>query len=340
MAKIYLTGMTASQASASANSRNLAFAGVLNNVLTASGHDVTWEDPSLDVTEEFLKQFDSVLVGVGPLTSIAANRVYGALNIIGMLWGSDKLKLFIDAPGMAQIGASLKSVNKNPMTLIKDFYSYRKGYKEVISNVSLSAKISTAVDNLATKPWPQTIYPALPWKTDDQAKEKMSIDVPNFSGVSLDSHLILDGIENVEKAPKWVADSTAHRDTKKLVDTLGTPVLPMKWNKGWTDEQVYEQIKRSSGAIISVNKGDGSWWTYRYIQALNAGTPVYTSWAETSNIGESWSHLAHTIEDMSDSVKVGLSIRQRIDYLKNIPNKTESIKQLESLLGLSQAEGK
>jgi hypothetical protein len=114
----------------------------------------------------------------------------------------------------------------------------------------------------------------------------------------------------------------------------------MKWNKGWTDEQVYEQIKRSSGAIISVNKGDGSWWTYRYIQALNAGTPVYTSWAETSNIGESWSHLAHTIEDMSDSVKVGLSIRQRIDYLKNIPNKTESIKQLESLLGLSQAEGK
>lgn len=342
MAKIYLTGMTASQASAGANSRNLAFAGVLNRVLTSAGHDVTWEDPSLDVTTDFFDKFDSVLVGVGPVTSLAANRVYGALNIISILWKSEKLKLFIDAPGMAQLSSSIKSVDKNPMHLIKDFYSYRKGYKEVVSNLGLSARISGAINNLADHEWPQTIYPALPWKTDEQAKSKLSLNVPKFTGVSLDSHILTEDSESLERSPKWVVDAMTHRYTKTLVGTLKNPVMPMKWNKGWTDEQVYDQIKRSSGAIVSVNKSDGSWWTYRYAQALNAGTPIYTAWQETEAIGSEWSHLAYALEDLSqdEQTLADLSQKQKLQYLNNIPNKTESIKQLETLLGLPQAEGK
>ena len=340
MAKIYLTGMTAPQASQSSNTRNFAFAGALHKVLTTAGHDVTWADPSLDVSQDFFDQYDSVLVGVGPITSLSANRVYGALNIIGLLWNSDKLRLFVDAPGMAQMCASLKSVDKTPTTLMKEFYSYRKGYKEVISNVALSARIATAVNNLATKEWPQTIYPGLPWKTDEQAKEKISVDVPKFNRVLLDSHLISEDSVYGERFDKWVVDSFANKEIKKLVETLRYQTAPMKWNKGETDQQVYDQMLQSSGSIIATHRTDGSWWSYRYAQALNAGTPIYTSWKETSTLGEPWSHLAHTIEDLTDSGKVELATRQKSEYLKNTPNKQESIKYLESLLNISQVEGK
>jgi hypothetical protein len=341
MAKIYLTGMTAPQASPSSNSRNLAFAGVLNSVLTKRGHSVVWGDPELDITEDFFNQFDLVLVGVGAITSLSANRVYGALNIIDMLWGSDKLKLFLDAPGTSQVGASLRSIAANPTQLLKEFYSYRKGYKEVISNVALSSRIANAVQKLAAEQWPKTLYPSLPWKSDIDAGKKLPINAaPSLVGVNLDAHLILDQPIFEDKTPKWVVDSTTLKDTQKLVATLGFPISPMKWNKGCTDDQVMDQIARSTGAIIATNKGDGSWWTYRYVQAFNSLTPVYTSWDETFVIGESWSLLAHSIEDLTMDQKIKLAVTQRLDYLNSIPNKETSIKSLEDALNISGAERK
>jgi hypothetical protein len=341
MAKIYLTGMTAPQASPSANIKNLAFAGVLNRVLLSRGHEITWGDPDLEVTRDFFESYDLVLVGVGPITSLSANRVYGALSIIDLLWGSDKLRLFLDAPGLSQIGASLRSIESNPTSLLKEFYSYRKGYKEVVSNVALSARISAAAHNLAVNPWPRTLYPSLPWKSDEEASKKLIKNASDsLVGINLDAHLVDENPELVEKLDKWVVDSLSLRETKKLVDTLGFPVTPMKWNKGVRDGEVKDQIARAAGAIIAPNKGDGSWWTYRYIQALNTLTPIYTSWTETSILGPSWTILAHSIEDLSVDQRLKLSISQRIEYLNSVPNKEQSAKSLEDALGISEAEGK
>lgn len=339
MAKIYLTGMTASQASPNANSKNLAFAGVLHKVLTSSGHEVTWADPELDVTKDFFNQYDLVLIGVGPITSLSANRVYGALSMIDLLWGSPKLRLFLDAPGTAQIGSSLKAIESNPTNLLKDFYSYRKGYKEVVSNVALSSRIANAAHNLAVNTWPKTLYPSLPWKSDAEAGKKLPSNAArSLIGINLDAHLIEEHPTLIEKTDKWSVDSLAVKETQKLIDTLRYPTTPMKWNKGITDQQVRDQIARSIGAIISVNKGDGSWWTYRYIQAFNTLTPIYTSWLETSKTGPSWALLAHSLEDLTAEQRLKLSINQRLEYLSHVPTKEESIKSLEEALGISKAE--
>jgi len=338
MAKIYLTGMTASQASPSANIRSLAFAGVMNKVLTHGGHEVVWGDPDLDVTKDFFDQYDLVLVGVGPVTSLSANRVYGALNTIDILWQSPKLRLFLDAPGTSQIGASLRAIDSNPTNLLKEFYSYRKGYKEVVSNVALSSRISNAAHNLAVNQWPTTLYPSLPWKSHSDATKKLPENIANsMVGINLDAHLIEENPLPIEKSHKWAVDSLALKDTQKLANTLGFPVFPMKWNKGVSDIQVEDQISRSAGAIISLNKGDGSWWTYRYIQALNTCTPIYTSWVDTGALGSSWSLLAHAIEDLTDEQRLQLSIDQRLEYLNKVPKKEESTKSIEDALGIGGA---
>ena len=331
--------MTAAQASPSANSRNLQFAGVLHKVLTGLGHEVTWADPDLSYNKESLSSFDSVLVGISPISSLGANRVYGALNLINLLWGSDKLTLFVDAPSTYQIVASLKSADSNPTSLLKEFYSYRKGYKDVLSDISLSSNISSAVVKLTHEQWPTTIYPKLPWKSNNEVRATSPHNMySNFIGLNFDEILLSDSAELIDNRTKWVVDSYSHKETKKLVETLSFPTSLMKWNKGVTDAQVLDQLSRSLGAIVSTHRGDGSWWSYRYVQSFNAKTPVYTDWKETSALGDAWNFLASAIENLNASERNALSEKQKEAYFNALNSfKTETNK-LEEILKISGGE--
>lgn len=325
--------MTASQASYSANTKNISFAFAIYKCLTDAGHTVVWKDPEISTTSVDLEEYDSVLVGISPITSLSANRVYGALNTIDLLWKSPKLKFFIDAPNTVQIASSLKSIDSNPLSLLKDFYSYRKGYSAVVSDVAVASRISNAVTRLTKEEWPTTIYPALPWKQIGQIGLKILPNATkNLVGLNLDSYLLTDPPAYFDKREKWVVDNHLNKDMVKLIDTLSFPTSPMKWNKGWTDSQVLDQISRSSGVIISPCKSDGSWWSYRYVQALNSLTPIYTSWSETSPLGASWGHLAPYIEDLGDNERLRLAIDQRESYVQNIPTKEAALESLEQLL--------
>jgi len=341
MAKIFLTGMTASQASRQTNSRTLSFAGVLDKVLTEAGHEVTWADPTFEIFDHHLEEYDCVLVGVSPLTSLAANRSYGALRIIDMLWKSPKLKLFIDAPGTKQIPVSLKAMQNNPKNLVKSFYSYRKGFSHVVTNQAMQDRLRSAISRLSSEKWPTTLYPSLPWTPTKAVQEALPSSIgESLVGINLDSYLISNELLFVEKSEKWCADDLKHKDVQKLISMLSLPISPMKWEKGNNDTSIFDQISSSSCALVSVVKGDGTWWSYRYLQALNASTPLYTDWKVTSVLGPSWSLLAPTIEAMPPEQRLKLSISQKIEYLNSIPEKEKALESLEISLGISKREGK
>jgi hypothetical protein len=329
--------MTAAQASQSSNAKNLQFAGVLYGALTKLGHEVSWIDPDLSFNKESLSSYDSVIVGVSPISSLSANRVYGALHLINLLWESEKLTLFVDAPGTYQIAASLKSFDANPSALLKKFYSYRKGYKDVLSDISISSGIYSAVSNLANQQWPTTLYPSLPWKSDNKVNKMMPKNIySSFVGINFDEILLSDSLVSDSKRVKWVVDSYSYKETKKLINTLSAPTSLMKWNKGVTDGQVLDQMSRSVGAIVSAHRGDGSWWSYRYVQAFNSRTPVYTDWKETDALGDSWGSLASGIECLDDSQRVALSNSQKEAYFSKLNDfKTEANK-LQEILKISE----
>lgn len=109
----------------------------------------------------------------------------------------------------------------------------------------------------------------------------------------------------------------------------------MKWNKGWTDLQVEQQIAQSIGALITPHK-DMTWWTYRYIQAMNTATPISSLWLNTSVIGHSWSYLASAIEGMNPNERYDLSRAQAEAYLGSIPSKDEAIHNLQDVLNTKE----
>jgi hypothetical protein len=329
MSKVFLTGMSAPQASSSANQKSLSFAGVLNQVLTSAGHEVTWASPSVHMTMESLDKFDAVLVGVSPISSVGSNRVYGALSVINTLKDSDKLTLFVDAPNTSQIEPSLKSTINNPESLVKSFFSYRKEYSNVVADKELLNAVISGANYLYTQDWVTTIYPQLPWKSSTRLPSNAK---KNLVGINLDSHLIVGEPIDADRRPKWVIDNLSTPWAKNTMATLSLPNSLMKWNKGWTDSQVLEQISRSIGAVISPDKKDGTYWSYRYVQAMNTNTPVVTDWSESGVIGDAWNILATNIDTMSQDKRDLIATAQREIYLANIPSKQKAVETLQQLI--------
>jgi len=334
MSKILLTGMTAPQSSLKANSKNLSFSSAIYFALQEDGHEVVWEDPNIKLTKKDLDAYDSVIVGVAPVTSLSANKLYGALNLINLLWGSEKLVLVADAPNISQISATLRSINNNPENLTKDFFSSRKNYSVVVSKPEIKNNILEAISRLINESWPTTIVPALPWKSSYSDKELNLSDLAKKSIVylNLDSYLISEPTKYSDKSPKWSADQPESSWTKKTSGTLNLPVSPVKINKGFTDQDVVDQMSRSIGILISPYKNEGTWWSYRYIQAINSLTPVATLWEESGNLSSEWNLLAATIESMSEEKRDLVAIAQRESYIAKIPTKKQSLEMLKKAL--------
>lgn len=338
MSRILITGMSAPQMSMSANKRSLSFAGAIEKVLTEAGHTVVMMEPDITWTVENLDYYDAVLVGVSPLTSLSANKAYGALHIIDVMYSSDKLTLFIDAPHPAQITASLRAISSTPENLTKPFFSYRKGY-QLVNSPDVSKRLIKTVNKLLSGKWPKTIYPSLPWH-DVTLIERELPEGLVLTGINLDAYLIEPRSNKTDvRFNRWAAEGPTTTWAKSIAKTLSFPIVPIRWNKGWKDEECYDQILMSSGVLLPQYKG-GTWWTYRYAQAMNAQTPIATEWRESSSIGDSWSMLASPIETMTNQERNALSTRQTAEYLTSIPSKSAAKTLLEDQLGLRIAVGK
>lgn len=336
MAKILLTGMTAPQVSRKAHAKSLSFAGVLNDVLTNMGHDVTWDEPELSSMDIAFRQYDAVIVGLAPITSLSANRAYGALSIINTLWSTDKLFMFIDAPTVSQIGVSLKATLTTPENLIKDFFSYRKGYAEVKNSPAYQSIMMSAINKLMSEDWPPTFYSALPWSKDSDVYASLPETVGNcLVPVHVDTFLLdSDLVLGEASSDKWVYDLPTPHWTKKQLKMVRFPGSPMKMTKGDTDIDVVRQISRSVGALISSDKRQGTWWTSRYSQALNAKTPVVTEWTESSVLGAPWAVLAASIEELTPEQRTQLAVEQKNAYIAALPAKIEVTKTLNETMKL------
>ena len=337
MSKILITGMTSSHTSENANMRSLSFAGVLSHVLTVNGHEVTQDQPSVSWNLNDLAGYDAILVGISPITSLSSNYMYGALSVIDVLLDDPRLKLFIDSPEPTRITSSLRAISKTPDNLTKPFYSYRKGFSQAVVP-QMADSLMEVIDHLLENVWPETLYPALPWDSKQRVLDQLPSGA-NLVSTNFDSYYIsTQETIDIEKREKWVVDNFATSWSKATAATLQHPTVPMKWNKGWSDLQVADQIAAGIGALVSPNPS-GTWWTYRYIQAMNMHTPVATDWKESGIIDESWMYLASRIEDMSVEDRHELSVMQTSAYLANVPNKSDAAAALHNTLDLYARKG-
>lgn len=327
--KVLVTGMASSHTQPS---ENISFFGTLVKVIETFA-TVEWATPSVAWEKDFLDQYDVVLVGVVPPTSLGANKVYGAMHVINIMYESPKLRLVVDHPQIWQFNSSLSSVDKDVSSLFSSFYSKRREYKAALLP-ECQESIKLAARKLLNSPWPVTIYPDMPWKSLESVAQFIAKQSPfKLYGVNLDSHLLTKPVVSSNYSDTWVADAPNSTWTKKLGKLLGLQIHPLKTHLRENEEVASGRLSSSFGLLAAPHdRGVGTWWSYRYIQAMNSLVPVVSDWRETRMLSNSWNVLGSSIEEATPDQRLTIALQQRNDYIDAIPSKEESIEIVKSIL--------
>jgi hypothetical protein len=314
--KILMTGMASAHCSIKGN---VTFFSGLYKAFSEFA-DVTICEPRLGWSRADLESFDLVVVGLTPPTSLAANKIYGALHVLDLMYESPKLRLVVDSNQVWQFKNSFASFKRNPAQILSPLHIARKDYnsavaKHVGSFEALAGKISAVV-------WPMTYIPLLPWQSvTDAANATGIVPADRAIGIQVDQFFIskqsvAQGIRN----DYWAVENPKSlwwQTTSKTIRHEFTPLSTVKKPK---DLDVQQVIASSMGLVVPPqDRKVGTWWSYRYLQALNTNTPVVTYWQDTVSFSDSWSKLAYQVEDMDIYDRQELARLQFIDYIDNSP---------------------
>lgn len=325
--------MSSAHTSPKVHASSLGFFGVLNAALTTDeANTVVWQAVDVASTKADFDKYDAIFVGITAPTSVSANKAYGALHLINLMFDSPKLHLVVDSPQLWQIEQSLASVTRNPASLFKPFYSKRSGYE--LAKLDPQTYVDVC-NKLLTGDWPTTIYPGLPWKSSTSVLDNLPKGASNhLVALNFDSLYISDDVSySFDRDEVWAVDTIDTEWAQKAIHSVSNDIELVRQSKQETDRDALNRIQNSAGLFVSPQKRKGgTWWTYRYIQALNSETPVATEWRDSGAIGPEWAVLPSQLEDMAPIQRALLASHQREAYVKNIPSKEEAINSLNYLL--------
>jgi hypothetical protein len=326
--KVLLTGMTSAQCNPAAHKKVNNYSGRLAEALREAGHQVDWRDPRLN---DFLDDYDSIIVGLAPLGSLGANRAYGALDVIAFLRDDPRLRLLVDAPDPEKLETGLAHMLADPDKLFKPFFSYRKEYA-LASTPFARKRILDTADWLAHDTWPTTIVPALPWTAQASVEERLvegargrvrpvCLDHWTFEAASPE-------LERVDRPSYWAYEASSWDKWLPQQNVSWEVVKVPRSARVESDTAALQVLRDARGCLIAPGR-HGLWWNTRFAQSLAQGTPVFTDWSEAQYLDSSFTVLPGTYEYDPDP---SLAEIQRKVYLDAIGSKNKAINTLEQTL--------
>jgi hypothetical protein len=325
--KILLTGCTAQQTSRVISEKLPTFSSALQDMLM-SDHEVDLLPPTQDLVES-VEEYDAVVVGLAPLTSVTANKIYPAFVLANRAKEVGNLILSVDAPEPHKIQASINSYKSGKADLLKKFYSRRKNYYHLVNDKNFRKNFFQFVDFLSDEEWPSLIYPTLSWQGSSVVADAFpNVDRSNLYGIQIDAHLLsssssLGPLTDPAQAPYWVCDAPETKWSKVTQRTLSYSTLPIK-TRSDSPESIEERLSSAVAALVAVYRSQEPWWSPLLSRALNASIPVVTEWRYSSTLGECWSLLGSDIEILSAGERLMLADEQRKTYINSI-NSAETV---------------
>lgn len=313
MKKVLITGTTASHSSVQANLRNMRFTGLLSMALMHAGIEIELRDVS---SSESFDEYDKVIVGLSPSTSLSSNKIYNALDVINRY--GDKTVLLMDSPDPHLVYRSINSSLNNPSIMSKDLYSKRKDFQEFINNKSFADSVVSGMDKVLTKKLP-LLVPSVPYFT--HTPESLRVQTEDLIELNFDSFFESDNYYEERQSSKyWIADSRKNIWVEQVHNSVSNPVLNFKRSHYDSDIDLVDRVLDSFGYLKNNQKYDNPWWSRNIMLTLSCGVPVFSDWRFTSKMGDSWSLLPHTVEGMSHADRKELSLEQKSSYLSLCPS--------------------
>lgn len=309
---------------------NTSFFTVLSDALSTFA-EVFWMSPNVSWTYQDLDKFDLVIFGLMPPTSLSANKLYGAMNVLGLMFDSPKLKIVVDSPQVWQYKNSISAVTRDPGLLLGKAYEKREGYSAAKSNTSI---LERAAAHMLVSPWPEILYPSLPWNSKEIVASALKfVDAPEITPINLDALILEPELPRIGRKDFWSIENPKNSWVESLDKVTVFPRTPTKLGRKTDDSYALEVVKESMGLLLPPQERNMiTWWNYRMIQALNTQTPVVTYWPATQKFDPSWAMIAYQVEDMSPVERQHLAARQRDSYMQGIYTYDETLESLKNNL--------
>ena len=335
--KVLVTGSTAQQGSPRTANKTPTFTGLFVKALQDGGADVDFLEPYKSAEVD---KYDAVVVGIAPLTSISASKVYPAMYLANKARKAGNLVTLLDAPEVYKTQAAIKSCALNLSDLTKSFYDKRKNYSDFVEDKTFKSEVFEMINFLYEESWPTTVIPFIPWTNRDKVLEAIpNLESDKAKWINPDARLLRVPYSYSDSVRKkfWTCDSPSTSWSEFTISTLTKEVVPTKKN-GWElESDTLERINSSIGTLISTYRSGEPWWSPALAQSLGLNVPVVTDWKLTSYLGPEWSHLASFVEQMSDEERYQLAVDQKSSYLNNIPSWKETIKQAISIVNSTKS---
>lgn len=317
MKKVLITGATSSQHSIDAHKRNSRFSGLLTAGLNFSGVFGEMKSLPIDFDRKILDEYDTVLIGLSPFSSLSAHKSYAVLNTLSKVLDSGKpFKIILDAPDPHLIYTSYSSVLKNPSIFTKSLYSSREGYDKVVSDEVYKNELFDAIKFVLSGSY-DTISPKLPYYNFSREEYGIPKNI-NKEDYSLSFDSIFKDTFHVklgEKSKFWCTDSNNTVWAKKMSATLAKPVLNLKRTQYDTELDLISRFQQAYGYLLPTYKNNLPWWSPNIMLSLSCGIPVFSDWRHTGAISSYWSVLPQSAEDMTNEQRYELSVMQKETYL-------------------------
>lgn len=325
--KILFTGMTSGHCT---KPLNVTFFGLLSDAVSEFA-EVTWAAPKLSWTREDLDRFDLVVFGFTPPTALSANKIYGAMHVLNIMFDSTKLRLVVDSQQVWQYKNSIEAVRRDFSMLFSSFYAKRRDYRLAQSDTNKKS-IESAASHFISEVWPTIYYPELPWNSSTSSSSALGFgSASRMFGINLDSLVLLTEPQGGSaRSNLWAVDSLKSSWYKTLEPSLRFEAVEARPSRHMNDAHSSNVIRASTGLIIPPQeRKTGTWWSYRYAQGLNTNTPIVTSWQESYKLDRSWAYLAYQLEDMSESERIKVAADQLGSYEAAIDSKKTVINKIK-----------
>jgi hypothetical protein len=328
MEKILVTGCTSSQMSVDANKRSTRFSGLVNTSLCYSGKDSVMMPVPMSFTEKDMSNFDSLIVGLSPFSSMSAHKSYNALHAISLAkkCGID-FHVIIDTPEPHLIFKSYDSIVKNPSLFTKNLYSNRDGFSAIESDDKLKNNLLDMVSLVSDADF-KIIYPSVPYF--EHTRESLGIPTNKNSslfGFNFDK-LFADNIykPSTKSTRYWSVEDEKPKWSRNIVKLLDKPVIKLKRSQYDLEVDYIDRLQESYGYLVPVYKDEQPWWSRNIMLSLVSGVPVFSDWKHTQKLGEHWNVLPSHVENWSPEQRYELSVYQKISYANSLISWEESSK--------------
>lgn len=341
--RILMYGFSSRTISAKRQPRQLRVVTLLRAAFESMGHEVTVGYPKEGLSAEQVRSFDRVIIGMGAPNAIFSDRTYGALYMVGVTRGTDKLRLYFDEPHIKRIfyGFAQWSRKADPQNIFRTGYSKRHlwydrtlqpddAYKWAGWNSNQCTYLLGATD----EPYPPVLLPVFNY-ADPRWVQAPLPEPAKRRLVTLDPSAMLSlRVENLPpvRDPSWVSESLLRSDSKWLrLQHVRFPVTTLR--QRCTDDERIEAYQKVWGILDEpVLANAGGWWNHRMPLALTYGALYMTNPDLMDGLGEPFNLLASATEDLGQDERDNLAKQQYEAFYDTVPSHKQIREVLEEYL--------